>query len=83
MRTTAFTEIKVKQHLLTSIFMIHFKVERFLVLSFSDYRKKKENTKGRIVINLRLKDSIETKHRINLLTSSIYTLSLLGHNVSM
>lgn len=82
MRTTAFTEIKVKQHLLTSIFMIHFKVERFLVLS-SDYRRKKENTKGRIVINLRLKDSIETKHRINLLTSSIYTLSLLGHNVSM
>lgn len=45
MRTTAFTEIKVKQHLLTSIFMIHFKVERFLVLSFSDYRRKKENTK--------------------------------------
>lgn len=44
MRTTAFIEIKVKNICLQA-FMIHFKVERFFVLSFSDYRSKKENTK--------------------------------------
>lgn len=43
--------------MLTSTFMIHFKAERFLVLSFLDYRWKKLRYKG-VVISLRSKSKI-------------------------